>query len=218
MIALDLTWTKAASLFFLTFFSEDAATLGGAALAVAGQLATPLGLAACFLDSAATHDLPLHGYGIRYEYGIFKQEFVNDCQVETADNWLKLGDPWSVRRYGEAVPVIFADSTVLAVPYDTPVIGYDTRTVNTLRLWRAEPMESFDFSRFNEIPPKTLPRSASDEVHAWKGPHHIQRQAPASASPLASIEPSQVPLRSGGLAAAHWHTQHPWKKSQTNSP
>ncbi len=106
-------------------------------------------LAACFLDSAATHDLPLQGYGIRYEYGIFKQAFVNDCQVEAADNWLKRGDPWSVRRYGEAVPVTFADTTVLAVPYDTPVIGYGTTTVNTLRLWRAEPLESFDFSRFN---------------------------------------------------------------------
>ncbi len=106
-------------------------------------------LAACFLDSAATHDLPLHGYGIRYEYGIFKQAFVNGSQVETADNWLKLGDPWSVRRYAEAIPVRFADATVLAVPYDTPVIGYDTTTVNTLRLWRAEPLESFDFSRFN---------------------------------------------------------------------
>lgn len=106
-------------------------------------------LAACFLDSAATHDLPLHGYGIRYEYGIFRQAFVNDCQVEAADNWLKLGDPWSVRRFSEAVPVTFADGTVMAVPYDTPVIGYDTGTVNTLRLWRSEPMESFDFSRFN---------------------------------------------------------------------
>lgn len=106
-------------------------------------------LAACFLDSAATHDLPLHGYGIRYEYGIFKQAFVNGSQVETADNWLKHGDPWSVRRYGEAVPVSFSDITVLAVPYDIPVIGYGTDTVNTLRLWRAEPMESFDFSRFN---------------------------------------------------------------------
>lgn len=106
-------------------------------------------LAACFLDSAATHDIPLHGYGIRYEYGMFRQSFINDCQVETADNWLKHGDPWSVRRYGEAVPVNFADSSVLAVPYDTPVIGYGTNTVNTLRLWRAEPVESFDFNRFN---------------------------------------------------------------------
>ncbi len=120
--------------------AEDDAGLGNGGL---GRLA------ACFLDSAATHDLPLHGYGIRYEYGIFKQAFVNDRQVETADNWLRHGDPWSVRRYGEAVKVRFSDTTVLAVPYDTPVIGYDTNTVNTLRLWRAEPLESFDFSRFN---------------------------------------------------------------------
>lgn len=107
-------------------------------------------LAACFLDSAATLDLPLNGYGIRYDYGIFKQYFEEGFQKETADNWLKYGDPWSIRREDEAVIVKFTDGDVKAIPYDTPIIGYDTKTINTLRLWKAESIEPFDFELFNE--------------------------------------------------------------------
>ncbi len=107
-------------------------------------------LAACFLDSAATMNLPVHGYGIRYEYGIFKQKIEEGYQVEEADNWLKYGDPWSIRRIDEAVTVHFEDGDVLAVPYDTPIIGYDTQNINTLRLWKAEPIEPFDFEAFND--------------------------------------------------------------------
>ncbi len=106
-------------------------------------------LAACFLDSAATHRYPLHGYGIRYEYGIFKQEFYNNQQIEKADNWLRYGDPWSIRRESEKKLVNFSDQQVYAVPYDTPVIGYDSRSINTLRLWRSEPVEAFNFQLFN---------------------------------------------------------------------
>jgi starch phosphorylase len=72
-------------------------------------------LAACFLDSAATHGIPLDGYGLRYRYGLFKQTFENGEQVEGADDWLRDGDPWSCRRYGEAVRVEMADQTVIAV-------------------------------------------------------------------------------------------------------
>lgn len=107
-------------------------------------------LAACFLDSAATLDLPLNGYGIRYDFGIFKQYFEDGFQKETADNWLKYGDPWSIRREDDAVVIKFTDGDVKAVPYDTPIIGYDTKTINTLRLWKAEPIEPFDFELFNE--------------------------------------------------------------------
>ncbi|OPL08712.1 MAG: maltodextrin phosphorylase [delta proteobacterium ML8_F1] len=107
-------------------------------------------LAACFLDSAATHDIPLYGYGIRYAYGLFKQQFVHGFQTETADNWLEHGDPWSVRIPSEAVEVNFDDFTVRAVPYDMPVFGYDTDTINTLRLWQSEPLVPFDFDAFNE--------------------------------------------------------------------
>lgn len=106
-------------------------------------------LAACFLDSAATHGLPLHGYGIRYEYGIFKQQWQDGRQVEKADDWLRYGDPWSIRRESERVEVKYADQTVYAVPYDTPIVGYSSNIINTLRLWRSEPIEEFNFDLFN---------------------------------------------------------------------
>jgi starch phosphorylase len=107
-------------------------------------------LAACFLDSGASLGYPLHGYGIRYEYGIFKQSIKDGAQVEEGDNWLEYGDPWSVRRLDEAVEVSFFDGPVLAVPYDTPVIGYGGKTVNTLRLWKAEAIRPFGFREFND--------------------------------------------------------------------
>lgn len=85
-------------------------------------------LAACFLDSAATLDLPLDGYGIRYKYGLFKQYFEDGCQKEVPDDWMRYGDAWSVRREEDAVLVEFAGQTVRAVPYDMPVIGCKTST------------------------------------------------------------------------------------------
>ncbi len=106
-------------------------------------------LAACFLDSAATHDIPLDGYGIRYRYGLFKQRIENGFQKEYADDWLRCGDPWSVRREDEAILIEYADQQVWAVPYDMPVIGYGGKTVNTLRLWQSEPVSNFDFDKFN---------------------------------------------------------------------
>ena len=106
-------------------------------------------LAACFLDSAATLDLPLTGYGLRYRFGLFKQSFVGGCQREDADDWTKYGDPWSHRRDKLAVKVHFADQTVNCVPYDMPVIGYKTTTVGTLRLWQCEAEEELNFDAFN---------------------------------------------------------------------
>lgn len=106
-------------------------------------------LAACYLDSAATQNIPLDGYGIRYRYGLFKQYFEDGFQKETADDWQSCGDPWSVRKEDEKVKVSFADQEVYAVPYDMPVIGYGAVTINTLRLWQAEPLCSFDFDLFN---------------------------------------------------------------------
>ena len=107
-------------------------------------------LAACFLDSAATHNIPLNGYGIRYKYGLFKQYFENGFQRETADDWQRFGDPWSIRRESEKVLVEFKNQQVYAVPYDMPVIGYGGKRINTLRLWQAEPVNGFDFQLFNE--------------------------------------------------------------------
>ena len=108
-------------------------------------------LAACFLDSAASCNLPLSGYGLRYKFGLFKQSFdENGSQKENADDWSKFGDPWSYRRYNHTVKVKFPDHTVLAVPYDVPVIGYGTNNINTLRLWQCEAEEELDFGAFND--------------------------------------------------------------------
>ncbi len=108
-------------------------------------------LAACFLDSAASCNLPLSGYGLRYKFGLFKQSFdENGSQKENADDWSKFGDPWSYRRYNHTVKVKFPDHTVLAVPYDVPIIGYGTNNINTLRLWQCEAEEELDFNAFND--------------------------------------------------------------------
>lgn len=106
-------------------------------------------LAACFLDSAATQDVPLDGYGIRYKYGLFKQLIQDGRQVEVADDWQRFDDPWCIRREEDTVLVTFKDQVVKAVPYDMAVIGYGTENINTLRLWQAEAVEDFDFLAFN---------------------------------------------------------------------
>ena len=122
-------------------------------------------LAACFLDSMATLALPGMGYGLRYEYGIFKQTIQDGWQVEQPDNWLRRPDPWEVARLGEAVevklncsfelqagalhPIVGRPSVLLGIPFDRPVIGYGGKTINTLRLWAAATPDYFDFQRFS---------------------------------------------------------------------
>ncbi len=107
-------------------------------------------LAACFLDSAVTCNIPLTGYGLRFRYGLFKQTFVDGCQHEEPDDWSRYGDPWSIRRVDEAVVVSMKTGDVLAVPYDMPVIGYGAKNVGTLRLWQTESLHEIDFALFNE--------------------------------------------------------------------
>src|SRR5213080_1898356 len=122
-------------------------------------------LAACFLDSMATLQLPAMGYGLRYEYGIFKQSMRNGWQQEEPDNWLRRADPWEVARPQETVEFpsgcgfelrggslgVIRDqpSTLIGVPYDRPVVGYGGKTVNTLRLWAAATPDYFDFQAFS---------------------------------------------------------------------
>ncbi|WP_310602210.1 glycogen/starch/alpha-glucan phosphorylase [Anaerosporobacter sp.] len=120
-------------------------------------------LAACFLDSGATINVRLNGYGLRYKYGLFKQYFEDGFQMETADDWLRCGDPWSVRREEEKILIEFKNQSVYAVPYDTPVIGYGAKTVNTLRLWQAEALESFNFEAFND---SKYEKSVKDRIDA----------------------------------------------------
>ncbi len=106
-------------------------------------------LAACFLDSCATMDLPVTGYGILYRYGLFRQTIDDGFQNEHPDAWMEEGYPFVIRREEQAKYVHFADMDVRAVPYDMPIVGYDTKNVNTLRLWKSEPMEEFDYDAFN---------------------------------------------------------------------
>ena len=127
-------------------------------------------LAACFLDSLATLDYPGHGYGIRYEYGMFEQRIEQGFQVEYPDNWLKHRDPWEVKRSDLSVTVKFGGEIkygktpdgqdrfylenaeeVIATPYDMPIVGYGTNTVNTLRLWQASSPDGFDLQLFNDM-------------------------------------------------------------------
>ena len=122
-------------------------------------------LAACFLDSMATMQLPAMGYGLRYHYGLFKQSFKDGWQQEQPDNWLRRQDPWEVARPREQVEVKLnvsfesgagelrvingRPSTLIGIPYDRPVVGFGGRTVNTLRLWEAAASDYFDFQAFS---------------------------------------------------------------------
>lgn len=107
-------------------------------------------LAACFLDSLATLNLPGKGYGIRYRNGIFNQEFRDGYQIEKPETWLKYGDVWSVMRPDDEVIVTFGDGSVRAIPYDMPIIGYGTNNINTLRLWEAHSLVDLDLGKFNQ--------------------------------------------------------------------
>lgn len=107
-------------------------------------------LAACFLDSMATLNLPGQGYGIRYRNGIFNQEFRDGYQIEKPETWLKYGDVWSVMRPDDEVIVTFGDGSVRALPYDMPIIGYGTKNINTLRLWEAHSLVDLDLGKFNQ--------------------------------------------------------------------
>ena len=125
-------------------------------------------LAACFLDSAASHDIPLDGYGIRYKYGLFRQAIENGFQKEYPDDWQRFGDPWSKRCDADAVEVVYSDLTVRAVPYDMPVIGYGTENVGTLRLWQSEAAEGFDFSAFDRGDYEGAVRTATNAENICK--------------------------------------------------
>ena len=116
-------------------------------------------LAACYLESAATNNIPMDGYGLRYRYGLFKQTFVNGFQNEVGDDWEKWGDPWGIRKEDEAKIVDFKDFSVRAVPYDVPVIGYKNDNINTLRLWQAEPVENFNFTEFDNMRCETIAKN-----------------------------------------------------------
>jgi starch phosphorylase len=106
-------------------------------------------LAACFQESMATLELPAIGYGIRYEFGIFRQQIGPHGQMESTDPWLARGNPWELIRPEWSYPVQIGTQTVIGVAYDTPILGYGVHTANTLRLWSAQAADAFDFASFN---------------------------------------------------------------------
>ena len=107
-------------------------------------------LAACFMDSLATLNLPGQGYSIRYRNGIFNQYLRDGYQVEKPETWLKYGDVWSIVRPEDEVIVNFGNTSVRALPYDMPIIGYGTNNINTLRLWEAHSIVDLDLGVFNQ--------------------------------------------------------------------
>ncbi|MCG8014936.1 MAG: glycogen/starch/alpha-glucan phosphorylase [Candidatus Thiodiazotropha sp. 'RUGA'] len=137
-------------------------------------------LAACFLDSCATLQLPVRGYGLRYEYGMFRQHIANGQQIEDPDHWLRDGNPWELERPEYTQQIKFCGRTehingrvrwvdtqdVLAVPYDLPVPGYRNGTVNTLRLWKAAATDEFNLDEFNA-------GSYTESVEAKNDAEHI---------------------------------------------
>ncbi|AMO92592.1 phosphorylase [Corynebacterium simulans] len=106
-------------------------------------------LAACFLDSAVTQDYPVTGYGLLYRYGLFRQSFDNGHQKEQPDAWMENGYEFVIRRASDQRRVHFDDMDVRAIPYDMPITGYGTDNVGTLRLWKSEPIDEFDYDAFN---------------------------------------------------------------------
>ena len=184
-------------------------------------------LAACFLDSIATLQLPAMGYGLRYEYGMFRQSIVDGWQQEQPDNWLRLPDPWEVARPDERVEVKFGcsftlrngelelipnqPSTLIGLPFDRPVVGHGVNTVNTLRLWSARAADYFDLARFSagqfvgalteELAAESLTRVLypDDSTMRGKGLRLLQEYFLVACS-LADL------LRRFRLANADWHS------------
>lgn len=150
---------------------EDDAALGNGGL---GRLA------ACFMESGATESLPLHGYGVRYSQGIFKQAFDKGFQIEEGDNWTEHGDFWSIRKESEMRVVKFRDFAVKAIPYDVPIVGYRNGVVNTLRLWQSEALNNggFDFNKFNnfDYDDSVREKNTAEDITRVLYPNDMQRR------------------------------------------
>ncbi|MDU5960016.1 MAG: glycogen/starch/alpha-glucan phosphorylase, partial [Finegoldia magna] len=134
-------------------------------------------LAACFMESAASLDYPLTGYGVRYRQGLFKQYFHNGFQMEVGDNWTLDKDPWSRRVESESKIIRYKNQVVKAVPYDMPVVGYKNHVVNTLRLWQAECDDGFDFQKFNnfQYDDSVKEKNRAEDITRVLYPNDIQR-------------------------------------------
>jgi glycogen phosphorylase len=183
-------------------------------------------LAACFLDSCASLQLPVMGYGIRYEYGMFRQHVENCRQVEEPDHWLRDGNPWEVERpehtrriqyygriehfrdaKGASIRAGLIRHDVLAVPYDTPIPGYKNDTVNVLRLWSASATDEFDLGEFNagSYTESVAAKNAAENITMVLYPNDASEngKACACASNISSLRPAcRMCWKAGSAATA----------------
>ena len=157
-------------------------------------------LAACFLDSMATMQIPAMGYGLRYEYGMFKQVILEGWQIEHPDNWLARHDPWEIRRVRDQVEIQLncsfevregtlravsgKPSQLIGVPYDRPIVGYGGSTINTLRLWAARAPDYFDFQAFSHGQFVGAVAEALEAESLTRVLYPDRAQAPSRAPPL----------------------------------
>ena len=175
-------------------------------------------LAACFLDSCATQNLPVTGYGILYRYGLFRQSIENGFQKEYPDVWMERGYPFVVRRDEEKVLIHYNDMDVFAVPYDMPITGFGTDNINTLRLWRAEPAVEFDFNLFNSqrFDDAVLHRNRVNDIYRVLYPNdtsydgkvlRVRQQYFFVSASLQSIIREHLNMHDGNLKNfAEWHS------------
>ncbi|MDO5754778.1 MAG: glycogen/starch/alpha-glucan phosphorylase [Tissierellia bacterium] len=135
-------------------------------------------LAACFMDSGASLELPMMGYGVLYTQGLFKQGFENGFQTEKGDDWTDEMDPWFNRIESDSQIIHFKNQSVVAIPYDYPVIGYHNGYINKLRLWKAEPIEAFDFQKFNnfQFNEAVAEKNRAEDITRVLYPNDIQDQ------------------------------------------
>ena len=193
-------------------------------------------LAACFLDSMATMQLPAMGYGLRYEYGIFRQTIQNGWQQEQPDNWLRRPDPWEVARPHEQVEVKLNCSfevqrrqaagdprtghrACIGIPFDRPIVGYGGKTINTLRLWAAAAPDYFDFQgiqqrRFCRRPGRDARRRIADACALSRrldepGPGAALRAGVFPGRLLAGRSRAALPARQYRLECAAREGRHP---------
>ena len=192
-------------------------------------------LAACFIESAATMQLPAMGYGLRYEYGIFRQSIRNGWQQEMPDNWLRSPDPWEIARPNEKVevslgcsfelsegslrPVPGRPSTLIGIPFDRPVIGYGGSTINTLRLWAAAAPDYFNFEEFSHgdfveaftqtLSAETLTRVLYPDDSSFMGQGAAPYAGVLSCRLLAGRCGAPLPTQQLGLALVPRESGHP---------
>jgi starch phosphorylase len=175
-------------------------------------------LAACFQESMATLELPAIGYGIRYEFGIFRQQIGRQGQMESTDPWLASGNPWEVIRPEWRYPVVIGGHTVIGVAYDTPILGCGVRTANTLRLWSAQAPDAFDFASFNagDYTRAVLQKVNSETLSKVLYPNDEMEQGKQIFFVSCSLQDMFRILQGQGMAVTDFHRKYALQLNDTH--